>query len=92
MNDATQTAAAAKSAATNMLELAGFGPVCGLARVRCWVNTYTGPAGKYQSIGLAIMGHKRGDKLRNTREDKAVRAALAAAAAEVDAPLYLEVD
>lgn len=88
---AADQAASAKEAAQNMLDLAGFGTLCGIRRVVAKVVTRHGAAGKFQAVEIAICGYGRGMRLGRSREDKAIRAAIAAASAEVDAPYFLEI-
>ncbi len=89
---ASTQANAAKEAAQNILDLSGFGTLGGMSRVVCKVITrHDTSARKFYCVRLAICGHSRSAPLGQSREDKAIRAAIAAAAAEIDAPFYLEV-
>ena len=103
MNAATETATAdilaaaqmaadaARDAARNIMELAGVAQLCGVERVRCYGTTKMGAIYTFGVVVLQIAGYRAGDALRGTHDDKAIKAAIAAAAAEVDAPLVFEV-
>jgi len=83
----TQQAAAAAEAANNMLDMAGQA-TDGLPNARAWVTTHE-CCGQlrgqtYQVVRLAILGHRPGDRMGRSVRDRAIVAAIMAAAAEVD--------
>lgn len=89
---AHEIAEAARDAAQTMLDLAGVGRYGTTPRVRTRVVTRykAGSTETFDSIEIAICGYGRGDRLGQSREDKAIRAALATVAAAI-APLSLEI-
>ena len=79
-----------RDAAQSMMDLAGHGTAHGFQTVTVRTSSRRGPAGRFYTIGVHVFGTRPGDALGLTSYTKAARAALAAAACEVDAPYTFE--
>ncbi|HUT74378.1 MAG TPA: hypothetical protein VM221_06050 [Armatimonadota bacterium] len=84
---AAETVTDAREAAQLIMDLAGFGAIAPQfpedKSVRAWLITRrTTDGGAFHAVGMRIFGYRSGDKLPNTRNGKAIKAAICAAAAE----------